>query len=183
MPETNDDETTPAAKPAPTQPAAPATAPNRGLVLSTLTLVVAVAALGVGLWALLSDSEESSEPAYTEEQSAEATTKTCEAFESVRRGVSINSNRAAPGGEEDVVGSLAVAANARLSLLGGGQYLLAVLDPATPEELQNQVREFGVTLMDIGAGSTAGVPTTDPAQSERMQRADEMSRSIAEACQ
>ncbi|MGV0835990.1 hypothetical protein [Mycolicibacterium thermoresistibile] len=157
-------------------------APNRGFVISIVALMVAVAALGAGVWALLRDTDSPSQPSYTDEQRTDAKTAACEAFDTVRRGVSINSNRAAPGGEQDIVGQLAVAANARMSLLGGGQYLLAVLDPATPEELHDQLQEFAVLLMDIGAASTAGQPTTEPAQADRMRRADEMSQTIVESC-
>lgn len=164
-----------------------AAASNRGFVVAIAALVAAVAALGIGVWALLrgadGSSQSQSQPSYTEEQRSAAKATTCEAFDTVRRGVSINTNRAAPGGEQDIVGQLAVAANARLSLLGGGQYLLAKLDPATPDELHDQVRDFAVSLMDIGAASTAGQSTSDPAQADRMRSADEMSQRIAEACQ
>lgn len=165
-----------------TSATSPATATHRGMVVSIVALVVAVAAIGVGAWAVLRDSTSPSQPSYSDEQRSDAKATTCEAFDTVRRGVSINTNRTAPGGEQDLVGQLAVAANARMSLLGGGQYLLAVLDPATPDELHDQVRKFAVSLMEIGAASTAGQPTTEPAQAERMRTADQMSETIAASC-
>jgi hypothetical protein len=58
----------------------------------------------------------------------------------VRKGVSLNSNLQPPGGPEDVTGSLAVVANARISLYDGGQYLLVRLDPATPPDLADAVK-------------------------------------------
>ena len=50
-----------------------------------------------------------------------------------------------------------LAANARLSLYDGGQYLLARLDPATLPELSDAVKKFSNLLMDIGASATAGM--------------------------
>ena len=106
----------------------------------------------------------------------------CGAFDLVRRGVSRNTNVAVPGGPEDVTGTLAVAANARISLYDGGQYLLARLDPATPTELGDAVRGFANTLMDIGAAATAGALDNDPDQVARLRSADEGNVKIGQLC-
>jgi len=79
----------------------------------------------------------------------------CESFNVIRNGVQINTNLQPPGGPEDVTGSMAVAANARLALYDGGQYLLARLQPGTPPDLAEAVRKFANNLMDIGARSTS----------------------------
>ena len=100
----------------------------------------------------------------------------------MRKGVSLNTNLQAPGGEGDVVGSLAVAANARLSLSDGGQYLIVRLDPATPTELAGAVKKFANTLLDIGAASTAGSPNTDPDQAARLRAADTQNAEVADLC-
>ena len=57
---------------------------------------------------------------------------------------------------------MAVAANARVALYDGGQYLLARLQPDTPPELADAIRKFANNLMDIGARSTSGIPNSDP---------------------
>jgi hypothetical protein len=101
----------------------------------------------------------------------------------VRNGVSQNTNLAPPGGPEDVTGTLAVAANARLSLYGGGQYLLERLDPATAPELADKVRAFANNLIDVGANAIGGIPNTDPAQAARLQEADAQNVAIASLCQ
>ena len=77
---------------------------------------------------------------------------------------------------------MAVAANARLALYDGGQYLLARLQPDTPQELADAVRKFANNLMDIGARSTSGIPNTDPAQAARLKEADEANTKITELC-
>ena len=64
----------------------------------------------------------------------------------------------------------------------GGQYLMARLDPATPEHLAETVRDFANTLMDIGANTTAGAPNDDPAQAERLKKADAANDTITELC-
>ena len=93
-------------------------------------------------------------------------------MEVVRRGVALNTNLQSPGGPGDVTGSLAVAANARLSLYDGGQYLVHRLDPATPTEVADAVEKFASTLMDIGASATAGAQNTDADQAGRLRDAD-----------
>jgi hypothetical protein len=100
----------------------------------------------------------------------------------VRTGVQSNTNLKPPGGPEDVTGALAVAANARLSLSEGGAYLLARLEPDTPQDLTDAVRKFANQLMDIGARSIAGIPNSDPDQAARLKDADAFSASIAALC-
>jgi hypothetical protein len=153
-----------------------------GLVITAL--VIAVAALGLAGWALFQQShDEPSEQAYSDTERADAKAKTCAAFDLVRSGVTRNTNLAAPGGDSDITGSIAVAANARISLYDGGQYLLARTGPATPRDLAEAVEKFGDNLMDIGAAATNGVQNTEPAQAARLADADTSSASIATMCQ
>ena len=100
----------------------------------------------------------------------------------MRNGVQINTNLQPPGGPEDVTGSLAVAANARVALYDGGQYILARLQPDTPPELADAVREFANHLMDIGARSTSGIPNTDADQAARLKEADAANNRITNLC-
>jgi hypothetical protein len=154
-----------------------------GRLLPVATLVFAVVAVGLGTWAVFRPAQApSSAPEYTAAQQADAKNGICAAADLVRRGVSLNTNLPVPGGAGDVTGSLAVAANARLSLSDGGQYLVHWLDPATPTELAASVRHFANTLMDIGAAATAGAPNTDPDQAARLRDADAANLEIVEAC-
>ena len=149
-------------------------------VLTIVSLAVAAAALGVAGWTLYRSEYAKTE--YTSNQVADAKTKACTAVDVVRRGVSLNTNLMPAGGAGDITGAQAVAANARVSLFGGGQYLMARLDPATPEALTEQVREFADNLMDIGANATAGIADDDPAQVERLKAADHTSATLTELC-
>jgi hypothetical protein len=144
-----------------------------------IALILAIAALAVAGWTLYRSEDAKS---YSDTQRAEAKVEACTAMDLVRRGVSLNTNLQPAGGPDDVTGSLAVAANARVSLYDGGQYLLAKLDPATPSDLADAVRKLANNLMDIGAASTAGAQNTDPDQSARLRDADAAHATIVELC-
>ncbi len=151
--------------------------PRSGLVYAALA--VAVLSLGVAVFALLRTADE---PEYTDGQRSNAKAAICAAFETVSTGVAMNTNLAPPGGPNDIGGALAVAANARVALYDGGQYLLARLGPATPTDLAREIRNFGNQLIDIGAAATAGVPNTDPVQAGRLTDAEAASTAIAGLC-
>jgi hypothetical protein len=152
-------------------------------VVPVVALIVALAALGLAGWAAFRPTlKPAAEAGYSAGQQADAKAATCAATELVRKGVSLNTNLQSPGGDADVTGSLAVAANARLALSNGGQYLISRLDAATPTELATDVRDFGNTLMDIGAASIAGALNTDPDQAARLSHADALNVKITEAC-
>jgi hypothetical protein len=161
------------------------TGSSRGFVVSVLALVVALAAAGLAVWALMKEpSKDASKDAqvFTGTSTDDPKGSICEAFTVIRNGVQINTNLQAPGGPEDVTGSMAVAANARVALYDGGQYLLARLQPGTPPELADEVRKFANNLMDIGARSTSGIPNTDPDQAARLKEADAANAKITELC-
>jgi hypothetical protein len=159
----------------------PTTQPLR--IGSIVTLAVALLALALSVWAVVrASSGGSQEPSYSAEQQADAKQKICAATNLVREGVSLNTNLKPAGGPRDVNGTLAVAANARVSLYSGGQYLLARLDPATPPELADAVRKFANTLVDIGAASTAGAQNSEPDQAARLREVDSLNVTITELC-
>ena len=157
-----------------------------GRVISLLALLVAVAAVALTVatsrYPDAFHRAAAAGPSYTEQQRAEAKLRICAAFNTVRTGVSANTKLASPGGEADIVGSMAVAANARVSLFAGGQYLHARLEPAAPDDLAASVRRFADTLMDVGAAATAGIPNTDPAQGARLRDADAVNNQIMDIC-
>ncbi len=142
-------------------------------------LALAVALLSTGLSAAALVRTLDRDPAYSDEQRSTATARVCTAFDTVRAGVATNTNVTAP---DDISGSLAAAANARLALSDGGLYLLARLDPATPADLADAVRTFADALLDIGAAATAGAPNTDPAQAKRLEAAESASAAVSNRC-
>jgi hypothetical protein len=157
---------------------------RRGRILLPVTLVVAIAAAALSGWLLIRLPQEGAPdaPNYSGAQRADGKQKICSATDLVRKGVSLNTNLQPPGGTEDITGTLAVAANARLSLSDGGQYLLARLDPATPPDLADAVKKFANLLMDIGAGATAGAQNSQPEQAALLKDADATNSIISELC-
>ena len=156
--------------------------------LVVVALVVAVGALAVAIWALLSTppageaTSASGDEASSggEDSSEEAGARVCGAFDTVRNAVSLQTNADLGA---DPVAVQAVAANARLATLGGGQYLLTQLSDATPSDLSESVRSFANTLQNIGIGQLAGSPANDPAQVERLKAAQDDAARISELCQ
>ncbi|MCV7415249.1 hypothetical protein H7K36_08050 [Mycolicibacterium litorale] len=162
---------------------------QRNSRLALAALVLSVIAVCLAAYAALKPTEsapaqntDSAQPADSAQQPDEAKKTVCSAVETVRKGVSLNTNLAVPGGPADVAGNLAVAANARLSLSEGGHYLLARLSPSTPDELHDAVQRFANVLLDIGANATAGLPISDPDQAARLRDADAISKSITPLC-
>ena len=149
--------------------------------MGSVAMVLAVSALAAAGWAVLRESAGDTDVFGADQRDA-AAAKACAAFHTVRHGADLNTNSAGTGGPDDAVGTVAVAANARLSLLSGGQYLISRTDPATPPGLATEIRYFANTLMDIGAASIAGVKTTDPEQVTRLQDAQALSITVNTQC-
>ena len=82
----------------------------------------------------------------------------------------------------DPVAQEAVAGNARLSLIGGGEYLLNSLDSATPSQLADPVRSFANSLQDIGMHYLAGEVNSDPAQAARLAEPESVRKQIVDLC-
>lgn len=154
--------------------------------IAPVALLVAVVAVGLAVWALTASSDDN--PAVADPASAEQTdpdqagdpkTRVCTAFDTVSRAVSgqTNNNLGA-----DPVAQAAVAGNARLALVGGGQYLLGRLDSATSQDLADAVRSFANDLEYIGMNALAGVPNSDPVLAGRLTQADETRTRIVELC-
>lgn len=77
----------------------------------------------------------------------------------MRQTAVLNTNQANPV-PGDPTGDLAVAANARLALYSGGDYLLRRLtaEPATPAELRDAVRSLANALQELAVNYLAGAP-------------------------
>ena len=162
------------AKP-PAQPRA--TSSGKGAsAIALLSLIVALAAVGVAAWAIVMawPEKEDTQP------SAESKQKVCVAFDTVSRAVQLQTH--ADLGP-DPVAQTAVASNARLSLIGGGEYLLSRLDDQTPPDLADAVRLFANNLEDIGVNALAGTTNEDPQQAARLTAGEDGRKKIAGLCQ
>ncbi len=141
-----------------------------------VAIVVAVVAVGIAIGALVvAGSSDSSATALP----GDPKTRVCDAFDTVSKAVPLQTNNDL--GSDDVA-QAAVAANARLALFGGGQYLLNSLDSETPEELADPVRSFGTTLQEIGMNALAGATNSDPDQVTRLAEADATRQLIVDLC-
>jgi hypothetical protein len=120
------------------------------------TAVVAVAALATGVAGLFFPSTSKD---YSSDDTSKAKTQICTATKFVDQAVVSNTHRMNPG-QKDPTGSLAVAANARLALTGGGAYLQDRLErlPATPGDLASAVASLADTLEQLGMGYLAEAP-------------------------
>jgi len=146
--------------------------------IAPAALVTAVIAVALAVWGLVRSSSDAA-PAAGAEQTAEAKAEVCGAFDMVRNAVSLQTN--ADLGK-DRVATQAVAANARLATLGGGQFLLSRLDAAVPSELADAVRAFANNLEYLGMGQLAGLAGDDPAQTSRLNDAQASATRVGELC-
>lgn len=144
--------------------------------VAVLSLVIALAAIGVAAWALVlawPQKEAAVQP------TAESKQKVCAAFDTVSKAVQLQTH--ADIGP-DPVAQTAVASNARLSLIGGGEYLLSRLDDQTPPDLADAVRLFANNLEDIGVNALAGATNDDPQQAARLTAGEDGRNKVAELC-
>ena len=98
---------------------------------------------------------------FTAQQSADAKTSLCSAYTAAHQAVVINTHLANPRAG-DPIGSLAVAANARLALLGGGTYLgdRIAAQPAAPADLAKTLTYMADTIEQLGINYLAGAPNS-----------------------
>lgn len=159
--------------------------------LAPVALLVAVVAVGLAVWALKTAStdygptvanpaaSEQSGPAISQQAAGDPKTRVCAAFATVSKAVSSQTNANLGA---DPVAQAAVAGNARLALVGGGQYLLDQLDSATSTDLADAVRSFADDLEYIGMNALADVPNSDPVLAGRLTRADQTRMPIVGLC-
>ncbi|AFM19331.1 hypothetical protein Mycch_4629 [Mycolicibacterium chubuense NBB4] len=147
--------------------------------IAPAALAVAVVAVALAVWALVRAPESGQTAPASSEQSAQAKTQVCNAFTTVRSAVSLQTNANLGN---DRVATQAVAANARLATLGGGQYLLSRLTDAVPTDLADAVRSFANDLQDIGMGQLAGLRGDDPTQTGHMNNAQKTAEKITGLC-
>ena len=121
-------------------------------------LAIAVLALAIAVLAWFRPVQS---PTFTAQETADAKTNVCTASKVARQAVVTNTHLVNPRGN-DQIGTLAVAANARLALLGGGAYLRDRLDaePATPADLAKALKAMAGTMEQLGINYLAGATST-----------------------
>jgi hypothetical protein len=145
-------------------------------VVALLSLLFAMGAIGVAAWALVMAWPQQKN---TAQPSAESKQKVCAAFDTVSRAVQLQTH--ADLGP-DPIAQQAVAGNARLSLVGGGEYLRSRLDDQTPPDLAEAVRLFANNLDEIGMNALAGATNDDPQQAARLTAGEDGRNKVADLC-
>jgi hypothetical protein len=121
-------------------------------VIAALVIALIAAGLAIAAWFRPAPS---ATPRFSDQQTAQkadqAKKNLCSAYINVRKGVVINTHMADPI-PNDEIGHIAVAANARLALLGGGAYLKdrIAAEPASPADLAQAVNNMGNTMEQLG---------------------------------
>lgn len=141
-----------------------------------LAVLLGVIATALSVWALVSASSKGTDSAALP---GDPKMRVCNAFETVARGVALQTHNDLGA---DPIAQAAVASNARLALVGGGDYLLRQLDANTPAQLADAVRSFARDLQDIGMNALAGVQNSDPGQAARLAEGDSARKQVADLC-
>lgn len=159
MPDEPIAESAPAASPAGTPHTPkhdPSVEPSRSLPPLATYGALALAGVAVVLAALAYFHPAHHGAAGPIQQGGDAKTNVCTAFAAVRKAVVLNTHLQTP--DNNPVGELAVAGNARLALVGGGAYLQRRLaaNTAAPSDLTKAVSAFADTIGQLGVGYLAG---------------------------
>jgi hypothetical protein len=120
-------------------------------MFAALAIAVFAAAVSIASW--FRPAPQNASPAFTDQQTTQAKSNICSAYTAVHQGV-VRNTHLTDANPNDPVGQLAIAANARLALLGGGGYLRDRLaaQPATPAELAQAVNSMANTIEQLGIG-------------------------------
>jgi hypothetical protein len=145
--------------------------------LAPAALALAVIAVALSAWSLL--SKDSSSSASDATLPGDPKQRVCTAFDTVAKAVQLQTNNNLG---PDPIPQAAVAGNARLALIGGGQYLVNSVDSEVPGDLAEAALKFGNTIQDIGVNALANVPNSDPQQTARLREGDATRQQIVELC-
>lgn len=152
-------------------------------MFAALAIALVAVAVAIGAWfrPIPAATPTPAATTFTDQQIADAKSRVCEEFNMVHKAVVINTGRDGGG---DPTATLAVAANARLSLAAGGQSLLSVLgrEAATPAVLADAVRTLANDFQELAIGYMADAKNTDPAQEALLREGDTATLTIEQLC-
>jgi len=174
----------------PPQPAPPAWAaaplsagsrPSRGLAIVSLVIAFVAIGVAIGAWFRpLPKNEPPPAPTYSSQEVADAKSKVCAAYVTVHHAVLANTGRS---GENDPTTILALAANARIALFDGGEYLLKILgrEPSTAADLAAAVRALADSYQQLALDYLA--EATDANIDASRQAIETNGSAVREICQ
>ncbi|MBX9638396.1 MAG: hypothetical protein K2X97_01310 [Mycobacteriaceae bacterium] len=117
--------------------------------MASLGIALVAIGIAIGAWFRpMPKYEPPAPPTYSSQQVADAKAKVCAAYERVDHAVLANTARS---GDNDSSTQLALAANARIALFDGGEYLLKVVgqEPATPTDLAVAARALADSYQEL----------------------------------
>jgi len=167
----------------PPWPSAPPGGQSRALTFVAIAIGVIGTCLAVAGWFRASPvappAQRSASPTYTEQQIADAKARACDAFQTVLKGVTLQTHGEA---SSDPSMRKAQAVNGQLSLVAGGGYLRDRVDPATPTQLAADIRKTSDILLDLGANALAGAQNADQPQAGLLSEAQSSFAEVQEQC-
>jgi hypothetical protein len=144
--------------------------------VSAIALLLALAAIGAASWAVVMAWPK---PKDTPQPTAESKQKVCAAFDTVSKAVQLQTHLDLG---PDPVAATAVAANARLALMGGAQYLAGQVDEHTAPDIADGVKAFTNALNDIAVNALAGATNDDPQQTARITAGEAARTKLIDLC-
>lgn len=147
-----------------------------------VALVIAVAAV---VLAVIGWFRPSTGPGkFSDQQAQDAKQQICQVVGTVRQATSINTNMENPT-PGDPAGGLAVAANARLALYGGGGYVLGRLaaEPATPADLAKAATTMANTMQELSINYLAGAAADSSVQQPLRENLSSVLSDLDQLCQ
>lgn len=127
---------------------------SRWPTFTALAIAAIAVALAITTW--FRPAADNASPTFTDRQTAQAKSSICSAYTTAHQGVVRNTHLADPN-PNDPAGQFAIAANARLALLGGGAYLhdRIAAEPAIPADLAQAVQSLADTIEQLGVAYLA----------------------------
>jgi hypothetical protein len=160
----------------------PSRGPSQWPTFLALALALVASGLAIVGWFRPSPpptAPPSKTPTYTEQQISDAKARSCAAFDTVLKGVTLQTHGEA---SDDPAMRKAQAVNGQLSLVAGGGYLRDHLDPATPAQLAADIRKTADVLSDLGANALAGAQNADQPQAGLLTEAKSSFAQVQELC-
>jgi hypothetical protein len=160
----------------------PSRPPSQWPTFLALALALVASGLAIVGWFRPSPpptAPSSKTPTYTEQQISDAKARSCAAFDTVLKGVTLQTHGEA---SDDPAMRKAQAVNGQLSLVAGGGYLRDHLDPATPAQLAADIRKTADVLSDLGANALAGAQNADQRQASLLAEAKSSFAQVQELC-
>ena len=149
---------------------------SRSWIAPAALALSVLAAAGAG-WALFKPAPNANGSA------ADPKGTVCTAFRTVSNAVSLQTNQVAPDlGPITPVANSAIAANARLAMAGGANYLLDILPSNASADLAKEVRSFAGSLNSIAMNALAGIGNDKPEQAALLKSAEESNKKITDLC-